>query len=126
MKNRIRISTRIILATAMLFLGCQIGLAQRNQGGPPPIPDQEQIEQMVSKMSKVLELTNDQEKIILEKYENHFKLIESKMKEGKPDRSVMEAIKNDFENEIKEVLNEDQKTKYEKLMKKEQKRPERK
>ena len=125
MKNRNKVSARIILAIAVLFLGCQIGLAQRSQGGqggPPPIPDQEQIDKMVDKLSEELDLSDDQKKVIQQKYEDHFKILESKMKEGRPDRNVMDAIKSDFENEVKAVLTDEQKIKYEKLMKKEQKR----
>lgn len=97
------------------------------QQGPPPIPDAEQIEKMVSDLAGEIGMTESQETEILALYTDHFKTVESEMSSGsKPDRTEMEKLKTTFENKVKELLTEDQQTQYVAFLKKqESERPQR-
>lgn len=82
------------------------------QQGPPPAPTAKEIESMVSDLSKELLLTDEQEAQVLELYTEHFEAIEEKTSAGRPDRDEMDALKENFENDIKAVLTEDQQELY--------------
>ena len=92
---------------------------QRGQQGPPPMPDDEQIEKMVEDLSEELSLTEDQEKQVSKKYFAHFDEVEAKIEAGKPDRKEMETLKSDFEKDIEALLTDEQKEKYIDYLKKE-------
>jgi hypothetical protein len=87
------------------------------QQGPPAPPTEKQIQTMVDDLSKELLLNEEQEQIVLELYTAHFKTVEEKMSEGRPDREEMETLKKDLENDVNEVLNEDQQELYKTYLK---------
>lgn len=92
------------------------------QQGPPELPTTKQIEKMVDKLSSEILLSEEQETKVLELYKNHFEEVESKTKSGRPDRSEMEELKEDFEDDVKAVLTEDQEKLYTTYLKKNNKR----
>lgn len=92
------------------------------QQGPPELPSTEQIEKMVDKMSNEILLSDEQETKVLELYKNHFEEIGNKTKYGRRDRSEMEEMKEDFEDDVKAVLTKDQQKLYTAYIKKNNKR----
>ena len=120
-KNTLKIAVIMLLVVSVQSCFSQ---PQRGQGGPPA-PDKEQIEDMVNKLTKELELNDEQVSQITKKYNAHFDEVEKMMEDGRPERSVMEKMKSDLETDVKSVLTEDQKKQFEKLMKQEQRRPRR-
>ena len=65
-----------------------------SQKGPPPIPTEAQIEKMVQELSTTLALTQEQEKMMKDKFNTHFQEVEQIQKNkgdaGRPDRKQME------------------------------------
>ncbi|MEX1383667.1 hypothetical protein [Lutibacter sp.] len=89
-----------------------------NQQGPPKLPSKKQIEKMVDKLSSEILLSEVQKTEVLEIYKEHFKQVESKTTSGRPDRSEMEDLKEDFEDTIKAVLTKDQQKLFSAYLKK--------
>jgi len=112
-----------ILVVAIMFIGsltfAQPGGGQGGQQGPPPIPSDEQIEQLVSDLASELSLSTDQETTILELNKAHFTEVKAKMSSNsRPKREEMEALDAALEKNVKAELTEEQITKYEAFMKK--------
>lgn len=82
------------------------------QGGPPALPTSDEIETMVSDLSDEILLTDEQEAEVLELYTEHFEAVEEKTSSGRPDRDEMDALKEDLENDINELLTEEQQELY--------------
>ena len=93
-----------------------------NQQGPPELPTAKEIKTMVSDLSKEILLSEEQEEQVLELYTAHFEEVENKTSSGRPDRSEMEELKEDFENDVKDVLTKDQQKLYTTYLKKNSKK----
>ncbi|UMB59649.1 hypothetical protein MHL31_11225 [Lutibacter sp. A80] len=91
---------------------------QQTQQARPAAPTTEQIEEMVSELSNEILLSEDQQSKILVLYKEYFEEIESKSSSGRPDRDEMQALKEDFEDNVKAVLTEDQQKLYTAYLKK--------
>jgi Spy/CpxP family protein refolding chaperone len=117
MNNKIK-STVKIAVLILLIVSIQSCFSQppHGQGAPPP-PDKDQVDDLVDMLDKDLNLTDEQVNQITKKYEDHFNEVEKMMEDGRPERTVMEKMKSDFEADVKSVLTDEQKKKYEKLLK---------
>jgi len=109
----------ILLAGSVSFAQPPGGGQRAGQQGPPPVPNDKQIEKMVSDLSENLSLSKEQEVKILDLYKEHF----AEMKEmtsgnNRPDREEMEALASAFEKKVKSVLTEEQVSRYEAYLKK--------
>lgn len=122
-----------ILVLTILFVSSAI-FAQPSGGGqkgghqgPPPIPDEEQITEMVSDLADNLSLSEAQEEKALALYKAHFVQVKEKTSENsRPDREEMQALQAALEKNVKAELTDDQKSKYEAYLKKQsKKRPQR-
>ena len=82
------------------------------QSGPPALPTAKEIKTMVSDISDDLLLSDEQEEQVLELYSEHFETVEEKTSSGRPNRDEMEALKEDLENDINELLTEEQQQLY--------------
>lgn len=125
MKTRIKNYSSRILAIIVLVMSVSLLQAQPpggqggQRGGPPPLPNDKQIEKMVADLTKDLSLTEDQEKQVSDAYFAHFdEVAEMQEKNSRPDRDVMEQMESDFESEVKSYLTKDQQKKYDKYLKK--------
>lgn len=96
--------------------------------GPPPVPNNKQIEQMVTDLAGELSLSADQKTKVLSLYKEHFKQVKEKTSGNiRPSRKEMETLKSDFEKQVKAELTKDQTSKYEAYLKEKSKRqPQRK
>lgn len=116
MKTYKKLSLLIILA----FLSASITLAQGKQQdrpqGPPPAPNDEQIETMVTELSKELSLTDVQEEKVSDIYFDHFKEVEELQESNKDSRTanreIMQKLNTELENSVKVLLTKDQKKIY--------------
>ena len=108
----------IFLITSISF--AQPGGKQRGgKPGPPPIPNTEQIKEMVGHLSKEISMTKEQEDKILELYIKHFELVKEKTSENKhPKREEMEELRTAFEKQVKAELTEEQISRYEVFLEK--------
>lgn len=116
--------TKLIL-TLVLFFSLNFIYAQARGGrqglrqGPPPIPNNAQIEQMVNSLAKEITLSNEQKTEVLSLYKAHFSEVKAKLSgSNRPKREEMEALKKAFENKVKALLTKDQVKKYEQWAKK--------
>lgn len=98
------------------------GGQQRSQQGPPEIPSDDEIEEMVENLASEILLSDEQESKVLELYKEHFETIEDKTKSGRPDRDEMETLKEDFEDAINAVLTKDQQELFTEYQKKNRKK----
>jgi Spy/CpxP family protein refolding chaperone len=88
------------------------------QQGPPPIPSEKEITNMVSDLADEISLTEDQETQVFELYMAHFEEMDKKTSgNSRPERSEMEAFESTFQNEVKAVLSEPQQTQYDAYLK---------
>jgi len=91
--------------------------------GPPPIPNNQQIEKMVSNLADKISLTDEQETKILKLYQAHFKEVKAKTSgNNRPKREEMVALDAALEKNVKNFLTDDQKVKYETYLKSQSKR----
>lgn len=125
MKTKFKKITRLVLAALTVMLSITLTQAQPGgqkggQQGPPPLPTDEQIENMVTDLSKELALSESQENQVSELYFAHFEEVEALIDDGnsRPDREVMEKMKKDFQTEVKSVLTKDQQKEFNAYMKK--------
>lgn len=95
----------------------------QNQQGPPPLPNDEQIEEMVTDLSKELSLSEEKEKVISSLYFDYFEEMSAMLGENKnsrPNRDVMEQMKKDFETDVKSNLTKEQKKLFTSYQKKQE------
>ena len=115
-----------LLITAMFFLTSNLSAQQRQgQGqeqGPPPIPNETQIVKMVEDLSAELSLSETQKTEILSLYTDHFAEVKSSMSSGqRASREEMESLKEEFEDDVKSILNDEQQDLFDEFVKKNQK-----
>lgn len=104
----------------MIFLTTFISLSSGNlvwsqpneRQGPPPIPNASQIEKMVGELTNELALSKKQSIKISKMYKDHFKevkmRVEKDRKEHEAEKEKMDALRRNFEKEIKAELTEEQ------------------
>jgi Spy/CpxP family protein refolding chaperone len=110
-----------LLLLAVIFATGSIFAQPQGQQGPPSIPDDEKIQEMVSDLAKEINLSETQQEDVLELFTNHFSEVKEKMESGsRPSREEMEELKTEFEDEVKEILTEDQQADFEAYMKKQE------
>ena len=84
---------------------------------PPRIPDSTQIVEMVDDLSAELSLTLDQKEAVLDLHFSHFAEAEQLMSQQNGDREQhrekMEALRDEFLEDMKELLTDTQFEKYE-------------
>lgn len=114
----------ILLVSASLFAQ-QPGGGQRGgrQAGPPPVPNNQQIEKMVTNLASELSLSTNQKTKVLGFYKEHFKQVKKKISgNNRPKREEMEALDAALTKKVKAVLTDNQKIKYETYLKSQRKR----
>lgn len=87
------------------------------QGGQPPaLPDSAGIVQIVDEMADAVVLTDEQYVQVTDLHFAHFAEVQGMMAQGRPERSKMEALRSEFEKDVKAVLREDQQGVYDKYL----------
>ncbi len=88
--------------------------------GPPP---GHSPEEMVEDLTKQLNLTKDQQDKVLKIFEEQFKEMEAMHEKGtRPEPSEMDAMRNELHKKVNGLLNKDQKSKYQEIIKEEEER----
>lgn len=114
----------ILFVCTLVFAQSPGGGQRGGQQGPPPIPNDKQIEKMVSDIADELTLSNEQETKVLSLYKEHFTQVKEKTSgNNRPNREEMKALKSAFEKKVKAELTKEQVNKYEAYLKKQ--RPQR-
>ncbi|KAA3612665.1 MAG: hypothetical protein DWQ05_18630 [Calditrichaeota bacterium] len=116
----------LVILLGMIFSSNLFALPQRPQG-PPPMPDSTQIAKMVDELAAELSLKKDVKSKISDLYFDHFDEVGTMMKSSKGDRrnqrTKMDALKKKFEKQVKALLTDEQKDKFNEFMKKRRPRP---
>lgn len=93
----------------------------QERGGPPALPDSTQIVQIVDQLAKELSLSADQKKQISELHFAHFREVQTLMSAGRGDREghreKMEALREEFESEVKARLDDAQQARFDEIRK---------
>jgi len=126
MKRKIKTTAGTFIVIIVLLMAGNHSMAQqreqqRGQQGPPPIPDTEEINKMVTDLSKELSLTEMQEKQVSKLYFAHFEEV-GKMREKNKNsqganRAEMEKVREGFEKDIKSILTEEQQGQFDTFQK---------
>lgn len=124
MKPMLKNFAKQIILLLVITFAVNLTYAQPGgQQGPPKLPNDKQIDKMVVNLAKELSLTDDQTEKISELFTSHFKELTDLMGDGnnsRPDRKVMEQMKEDFENDVKENLSKSQSSLYDAYLKKQE------
>lgn len=111
----------LTIVIGVATLGITNAQTQQRKQGPPPIPNEKQVEKMVGELKDQLQLDDEQFEKLTLLFKTHFsELKENKKKADKQreqQREKMEAARKEFENKIMEVLTEDQQKLFEKFKK---------
>ena len=114
--KKINISIALLITT-MFFVTINCSAQQRQGQGQPPIPNDTQINKMVEDLSAELSLSDVQKTEILALYQDHFAEVKSSMSSGeRPNREKMESLKEEFEDDVKSLLNDEQQDLYDKYI----------
>lgn len=107
-----------LLISSMSFAQGPNNGPRGGQQGPPPIPSEKQIKNMLNDLSDEISLSEDQETQVLDLYLAHFEEMEKKTSgNSRPERSEMETFETAFQNDVKALLSESQQTQYETYLK---------
>lgn len=120
-KNKSLFVVNLSLIIMLILMACSsviFAQAPGRQQGPPKTPDSKEITKMVANLAKEISLNDKQENQVLKLYENHFKAVEKATSNGRPDRSTMEALKTQLENDVKSELTKEQQEEYTAYLKK--------
>jgi len=120
--KNLKILIAVILFT--ILAGSLVQAQQRGPQGPPPLPTDEQIEEIVDELATVLSLTDYQTQQVSELYTAHFvevkKQRDSNRSARETNREEMEQIKKSFEKEVKSLLTKEQQKQFDSFQKKHQ------
>ena len=105
-----------------MFITSYAQARQRGPQGPPPIPDKEHIEAMVTDLSAELSLTDGQQEQISRLSIAHFeevKAVQDKYKNSREaEHKEMKESNTRFEKEVKSLLSEEQQSQFDEFRKK--------
>ena len=118
MKRKLIIgSTLVFFLIVTGFTNVTAQTKQQDQRKPRPLPDANQIVQMVEDLSAAISLTEEQKKQVLEMHQSHYERVKA-FKEGSKEldrdkkREEMQKLRKEFETEINSVLSKEQQIKY--------------
>ncbi len=112
----------IIILLITFYSGSVVNAQQHDRHqGPPSIPDSTQIVRMMDELGKELSLSESQKASVSKLHFAHIQQAKEIMEKDKADheknREAMEAIRKDFENQVTELFNKEQKKKFKEFMK---------
>ena len=108
----------VVLITTLIMSGAIIAQSKER---PPRIPDSAEIENIVNKLADDISLSTDQKNEILNLYNNHFEEIKEKMENNrernKNNREERKEHREEFQKQVKSLLSDEQKEKYDEFNK---------
>jgi Spy/CpxP family protein refolding chaperone len=127
MKTKFKQTARLLLASFIVLFTVVFAQAQQQsnpaggQQGPRPVPNEKQIEKMVSDLSMELSLDEAQKKEVSEMFAAHFnevKEVQNKYKSShEAERKEMDGLRTEFEKEVKTILTNEQQKQFDAFMK---------
>jgi hypothetical protein len=104
----------------MLFFSINLSAQQRQERNQPPKPPStEAVNKMVDELSAKLSLNKTQKQKVSDLYTAHFNEVRNSTNNNEKNvgREEMEKKRRNFEEQIKSLLNDEQKTEFDKFMK---------
>ena len=129
MNRQKKIKSRMLslVMGSLLIAGSLFAQPAQNRNHPPMLPDSSGIVQMVDELATNLSLTDEQKVDVSKIYFAHFVEAEELMEEHKGDREnhrkAMDDLRQEFEEQVKDLLTDEQKIKFEKSVKNNRPRP---
>jgi len=122
MKYQLKLSGAKFIASLTMLFAINYGYAQNHKHQHPPmLPDSSKIVKMVEELSNELSLSESQKAEITELHFAHFAEAKAKMEQNKAEheknRESMDASRKEFEAQVSELLTDEQKARFENLMK---------
>lgn len=122
MNKRKRFNTGILLIIgSMLFISGNLLARQQSEKNGPSIPlDSDQILKTVVELSKEISLSEDQMAKMLDLFQVHSNKVKAavdKNQDQQERREEMERLRKEFEGDVNALLNDKQKTEFDKFMK---------
>lgn len=114
----VRFNNSIFIALiGVLLISCNLIAQPQDEQHPPLLPDSNKIVQMVDELATALSLNEEQRTQVSELHFTHFKeageLMEKNKAQGEKGREVMDALRKDFEEQVKALLSDEQKVQFE-------------
>ncbi len=123
MNKQQRINNRMLtfFFGIVIIAGNLIAQPQQREKRPPMLPDSTRIVQMVDELTTTLSLSEQQKTKVSELHFTHFAEAKEKMEKHKSEREhhrqAMDALRNKFEAQVKDLLTDEQKTEFTKFLK---------
>lgn len=121
MNRQRRFNTGILLIIAtMLFFSINLSAQQRQERNQPPKPPStEAVNKMVDELSAKLSLNKSQKQKVSDLYTAHFNEVRNSTNNNEKNvgREEIEKKRRNFEEQIKSLLNDEQKTEFDNFMK---------
>ena len=112
----------VLIGLTILLISDLSQAQQSGRQGPPPLPNDEQIDKMVADLATELSLTEAQEKQVFELYFAHFEEVSEIREEHKKsrdaDREEIEQLRTSFEKDVKSHLTKEQQEQFDEFRKK--------
>lgn len=135
---RTLIKTTLMLVVGMIITG-GVAIAQPNRGdnrrghgpndrpSPPAVPDSAETVKLIDEVAEALTLTEDEKDAVLDLHLAHFAEVREVMEQSKGDREnhrkQMDALRDEFQEEMKALLSDEKYEEYEEYMKSHNPRP---
>lgn len=118
MKNTKKNVQKIAFLLIAILLSATVSNAEQHRNeGPRKIPNEQQIEKMVSHLEKDLSLNAEQKAKITDLFVAHFEKVKAELKQEKPQmekmRETHEMMKNEFESSLEALLTLEQAKQFE-------------
>lgn len=119
-RNQISNYRLLSFTIGILLIAGNLFAKQVPQHRPPALPDSTQIIEIVEEMDRSLSLTEEQKAAISNIHFHHFEEAKELMEEHKGDREehrqAMNDLREDFEEQVKDILTDDQIPGFEEFM----------
>ncbi len=118
-QRRFNTGILLIIATMLFISGNLLAQQQQDRNPPPKPPSTEEVNKMVDELSTNLSLNKSQKKEVSDLFTAHFNEARGSMNnnERNVSREEMEKKRRSFEEQIKSLLNDEQKVEFDKFMK---------
>ena len=118
-QRRFNTDILLIIATMLFISGNLLAQQQQERNRPPKPPSATEVNKMVDELSTNLSLSEAQKQKVSDLFTAHFNEARESMNnnERNVSREEMEKKRRNFEEQIKSLLNDEQKTEFDKFMK---------
>jgi hypothetical protein len=117
-QNRFNTGILLIIGAILFNSGSILAQQQQDRNQPPKPPSTTEVNKMVDDLSVKLSLDKTQKQKVSELFSAHFNKLRESMgnKQGKGSQEEMQQKRKDFEKQVKNLLNDEQKAEFDKFM----------